>query len=39
MISWCRIHSGTLFSGVDEEGKVLGIPYDLEKQNKEKTKF
>jgi hypothetical protein len=36
MMSWCRIHSGTLFSGVDEEGKVLGIHYDLEKPKKEK---
>jgi hypothetical protein len=40
MMSWCRIHSGTLSSsGVDEEGKVPGIHYDLEKPKKEKTKF
>jgi hypothetical protein len=36
MMSWCRIHSGTLFSGVDEDGKVLGIHYDLEKPKKGK---
>lgn len=36
MMSWCRIHSGTLSSGVDDEGKVLGIHYDLEKPIKGK---
>jgi hypothetical protein len=39
MMSWCGIHSGTLFSGVDEEGKVLGIHYDLEKPKKGKNKI
>jgi hypothetical protein len=39
MMSWCRIYSGTLFSGVDEEGKVPGIHYDLEKLKKGKNKI